>query len=73
MKHKIISEKFRNDALHIAMATVESADILVSWNFKHVVHYDKIRRFNGVNLELGYKMIDIRSPREVANHGFEND
>ncbi len=38
----------------------------MSWNFRHIVHFDKIRRFNAVNLEAGYKPISIHSPREVA-------
>jgi hypothetical protein len=31
------------DAEHIAAATVAEVDIVVSWNFKHIVHFDKIR------------------------------
>ena len=38
----------------------------MSWNFKHIVHYEKIRSFNAVNLEKGYKPIEIHSPREVT-------
>ncbi len=38
---------------------------MVSWNFKHIVHWDKIRMFNAVNLWEGYPEIEIRSPREV--------
>jgi hypothetical protein len=41
------------------------ADLLVSWNFKHIVHWDKIRGFNAVNLREGYPSIEIRSPQEV--------
>jgi predicted nucleic acid-binding protein len=69
----ILTPKYRNDALHIAIATIANVDVLVSWNFQHIVRLDKIRRFNAVNLELGYKLIDIRSPREVANYGREED
>lgn len=39
----------------------------MSWNFKHIVNYDKIRKFNSVNLFLGYREIDIRSPLEVIH------
>lgn len=60
--------KFRNDMLHIALATVADVDVLVSWNFKHIVRLDKIRIFNAVNLELGYKQLQIYSPREVTNY-----
>lgn len=62
----ILTPKYATDGLHIALATVAGVDVLVSWNFRHIVHFDKIRRFNAVNLEAGYKPISIHSPREVA-------
>lgn len=61
----VVSSGSSDDALHVALATVAKADIIVSWNFKHIVHYDKIRKFNGVNLMEGHSTIDIRSPLEV--------
>jgi predicted nucleic acid-binding protein len=64
----ILSPNYRNDAVHIATATVCGLDMLLSWNFKHIVHYDKIRLFNGINLELGYKLIEIHSPMEVVSY-----
>lgn len=67
INEKILRPNYRDDARHIAIATVYDMDVLVSWNFKHIVHYDKIRRFNAVNLREGYKSIDIYSPREVAH------
>ncbi|MCP4492488.1 MAG: type II toxin-antitoxin system VapC family toxin [Gammaproteobacteria bacterium] len=45
------------------------ADLLVSWNFKHIVRAEKIRLFNAVNLENGYKTVQIYSPREVTVYG----
>ncbi len=68
-RRQILTPKFYDDSLHIALATVAEVDLLVSWNFKHIVHFNKIRLFNGVNLELGYKPIQIYSPREVTNYG----
>ena len=70
--HKILGRRFRNDMLHIALATVGEVDVLVSWNFRHIVRLDKIQQFNGVNLELGYKTLAIYSPREVTTYGREN-
>jgi hypothetical protein len=67
--HGILTPKFYDDGLHIAVATVGEADVLVSWNFKHIVHFDKIRMFNAVNLEYGYKPLQIFSPREVTSYG----
>lgn len=65
--HGILPPRFRNDMLHIALATVADVDVLVSWNFKHIVRLDKIRVYNAVNLELGYRPLQILSPREVAS------
>ncbi len=54
--------------LHIALATVAEVDVLVSWNFRHIVRLDKIRLFNAANTELGYKPLAIYSPREVTTY-----
>lgn len=62
-----VAESSLSDARHIAMATLARADVLVSWNFKHIVNLNRIRRFNAVNLKLGYPTIEIRSPSEVLN------
>ena len=69
----VLAPQFRNDMLHIALATVADVDVLVSWNFRHVVRLEKIRFFNAINLELGYKSIQISSPREVTTYGAERD
>jgi len=61
----VVTSAHSNDAHHVAIATVAQADLIVSWNFKHIVHFDKIRAFNAVNLREGYPFIDIRSPKEV--------
>ena len=62
----VVSRQSANDAHHVALATMARVDVIVSWNFKHIVHFDIIRLFNAVNLREGYPMIDIRSPREVV-------
>lgn len=67
-QRQILTPKYYDDGLHIALATVAQVDILVSWNFKHIVHLDKIRWFNLVNLEQGYKTLPIYSPREVTHY-----
>ncbi|MCE2433578.1 MAG: type II toxin-antitoxin system VapC family toxin [Candidatus Latescibacteria bacterium] len=73
LERRILTAKFLDDALHIALASVAEVDVLVSWNFKHIVHFDKIRLFTAVNIELGYKPLQIYSPREVTNYGDEKD
>jgi hypothetical protein len=61
----VVGKTSRTDCFHIAMATINAVDILVSWNFKHIVNVKRIRGYNAVNLKLGYKVIDIRSPKEI--------
>jgi hypothetical protein len=63
----IVTRTFDEDARHIAIATVNEVDILVSWNFRHIVHYDKIQRFNAVNALMGYNELRIFTPMEVAS------
>lgn len=67
LKEGIVTEKYLVDAQHIAIASVFKVDIVVSWNFKHIVNYRKIKLYNGVNLKNGYPLIEIRSPREVVD------
>ena len=69
IQEKIVSPNYRDDALHIAFATIAQVDILVSWNFKHIVNFGKIQQFNGVNMRHGYNTIQIYSPREMTNYG----
>ena len=65
----VLGPRYRADMLHIALATVAGADVLVSWNFRHIVRLDKIRLFDAVSVEQGYRPVAIRSPREVTTHG----
>lgn len=65
---QILSAKFTADMTHIALATLAEVDALVSWNFKHIVRLEKIRLFNAANVELGYRALNILSPREVTTH-----
>jgi len=65
IKEKVVTQKYYGDALHIACATVNQIDVLVSWNFTHIVNFNRILLYNSVNLKQGYRSIQIYSPREV--------
>ena len=69
LKEGVIVEGSLSDARHIAIATVERVDVLVSWNFKHIVNLNRIHLINSVNLKLGYPILEIRSPMEVLYEG----
>jgi len=62
----ILKPENKSDAEHIASASVADVDFVVSWNFKHIVHYEKIAGYQAVNLLNGYKEIRIYSPKEVV-------
>jgi len=62
---EVLGKASQGDALHVAAATVADADLILSWNFKHIVNYDRIRGFNGVNLKHGYRTMSIMSPMEI--------
>ena len=62
----VVGKTSRDDCLHIAIATINKVDILVSWNFKHIVNINRIRAYNSVNIRLGYQQLEIRSPKEIV-------
>ncbi len=65
---KVVGQTSFADCLHIAIATINHADFLVSWNFKHIVNVQRIRGFNSINIKKGYQQLEIRSPREFEKY-----
>ncbi len=68
LKENVVGKTSRADCIHIALATLHNADILVSWNFKHIVNINRIRGYNAVNYKLGHKILEIRTPREILEY-----
>jgi len=68
LQAKIVTPKYSDDALHVALATVAECALIVSWNFQHIVHFQKIPLYNAVNVLVGYQPIAIFSPREVIRY-----
>ena len=65
VEENVVGKTSMQDCRHIAIATLNNSDILASWNFKHIVNLDRIRLYNSINLRLGYRLIEIRFPREI--------
>lgn len=65
---KVVGETSIDDCRHIACATLNKVDYLVSWNFKHIVNIFRIRGYNAINIKNGYIQLDIRSPKEVIRN-----
>lgn len=68
IEEKVVGKTSFDDCLHIATATLNKADILVSWNFKHIVNVYRIRGYNSVNLRMNYLSLEIRSPNEILEY-----
>ena len=69
----VVSPRWRDDAAQIAMASIAKADLLLSWNFRHIVNFDKIRWFNSVNLARGYGLLDVRCPKEIQDESSDQE
>lgn len=65
---KVVGQTSFEDCIHIATATIYKADILVSWNFKHIVNVYRIRGYNSVNIRSNYPLLEIRSPKEILEY-----
>lgn len=61
------------DAQQVAVASINKVDVIVSWNFKHIVNLNRIRLFAATNLRHGLQTPEIRSPREVLTDYEEED
>jgi predicted nucleic acid-binding protein len=72
INENVVGTTSREDCIHIALATIYRADVLVSWNFKHIVNLNRIRGYNSVNLKTGYPSIEIRSPLELIEYEDNN-
>ncbi len=68
ISENVVGQTSYADCLHIALATINRADFLVSWNFKHIVNIERIRGYNSINIKNGYKQLEIRSPREFEKY-----
>jgi predicted nucleic acid-binding protein len=64
----VVGKTSFDDCIHIATATIYKADILVSWNFKHIVNVYRIRGYNSINMRSNYQALEIRSPKEIVEY-----
>jgi hypothetical protein len=70
LSEKVVGQSCLDDCIHIAAATIYKLDLLVSWNFKHIVNVQRIRGYNSINIKNGYAALEIRSPKDLI--GYEN-
>jgi len=68
VNEKVVGETNMDDCRHIACATINKVDYLISWNFKHIVNVFRIRGYNAINIKNGHIQLDIRSPKEIITN-----
>jgi predicted nucleic acid-binding protein len=67
-KEGFIRKGARLDLRHLAVATINGVDAVVSWNFRDIVNIRTRRAFHSVNLRLGLPLVEIVSPEEVIEY-----
>ena len=68
VSEKVVGQTSLDDCIHIATATIDRVDLLVSWNFKHIVNIQRIRGYNAINIRNGYQTLEIRSPKDLIDY-----
>ena len=66
ISENVVGKTSLDDCRHIALATIHKVDVLVSWNFKHIVNLERIKGYNGVNLKMNYSILEIRNPKDLV-------
>jgi len=66
-----IPQRFRTDGLHIAIATVNDLEMIISMNFQHIVKRKTKMLTGNINVLNGYRAVEILNPMEVVED--END
>ena len=66
LRANVVTPKYADDALHVAQATVAHADVLASWNFRHLVNPEKARLYNGINVSAGYDLLFVMTPVDIS-------
>jgi predicted nucleic acid-binding protein len=65
VRHKIMPADVEGDALHLALASHNECDVLVTWNYHHLANPNKLDRIRKLNLELGLSVPRILTPEQL--------
>lgn len=68
---KVVGTTSFDDCVHIATVPLVKVDILLSWNFKHIVNIFRIMRYNSDKLRLEHGTLEIRSLKDII--GYEDE
>lgn len=64
-----LPEKARTDALHVAMAAIREADVLLTWNCRHIANPVMLPKIYSTLEKAGYKCPAISTPLQLLGAG----
>jgi hypothetical protein len=65
IREGVFLERYRNDALHVSVATVNGITYLLNWNFKHMIEVRTRKIVNLINELQRYPSIELLTPPEL--------
>ena len=68
VERRLIPEKAVEDAFHIAVATTEGMDFLLTWNCRHIANAEVVEQLEAVCLERGYRMPTLCTPEQLMGN-----
>jgi len=72
VENGVLTQKNENDCLHMAFASTNECDVIVSWNFKHMLRLKTIQGVRITNAQNGYfKLMDIVQPTMIGDEADE--
>ena len=69
IKAGVLTLNHLTDCKHVALAAIVGVDALVSWNTRHIVNQNRIRRFNDISIGFGCDEIKILTPNSLVQQG----
>ena len=65
MHSALLPQKATRDAVHIAVSSVHSIDILLTWNCRHIANAAIMKELGAIVAECGYEMPILCTPEEL--------
>lgn len=65
LERGIVPEKAVEDAMHVAAATSQGMDFLLTWNCRHIANAEVIKRLESACLQLGFLLPTLCTPEQL--------
>ena len=65
VQRRLIPEKVLEDAFHVAIATTQGMDFLLTWNCRHIANAEIVGRLEAVCRDFGYQIPTLCTPEQL--------